>query len=292
MFIDIHMHLRRRPGLPRDWDGASYPTPGEMLAMYDRLGIERGVVLPPASPECCRTPQGLEEVLDICGDSGGRLIPFANCDPRFLDNSADAPLEQFLAFYRERGCKGVGEVTANLPFGHPMVRNLFRATQEVGLPLTFHIAPQVGGCYGLVDEAGLPGLEKALADFPNLTFLGHSQPFWAEIGPLEKPEDRAGYPSGAVKSPGRVVELMRRYPNLHGDLSARSGWNALARDDDFAVSFLEEFQDRLYFGTDLTGAAQEVRQVGYFNGLREAKKVSEEVFEKIARGNAMRLLDL
>ena len=292
MFIDIHVHLRKRPGFPRDWDGASYPSPAELLAVYDRLGIDKGVVLAAASPECCHVPQSFEELLEICNGSGGRLIPFVNCDPRFLSNSADAPLEKFLAYYRERGCRGVGEVTANMPFGHPMVENLFRATQEVGLPLTFHIGPQVGGCYGLVDEPGLPGLEAALKKFPKLTFLGHSQPFWAEIGPLEKPGDRGGYPTGPVQSPGRVVELMRRYPNLHGDLSAKSGWNALARDEDFAPAFLEEFQDRLYFGTDLTGAAQEVRQVGYFNGLREAGKISGEVFEKIARGNALRLLGL
>ena len=46
---------------------------------------------------------------------------------------------------------------------------------------------------------------------------------------------------------GAVVRLMRQYPNLWADLSpaAGSGYNALARDPDYAVKFLHEFQDRL-----------------------------------------------
>ncbi|MCX7803690.1 MAG: amidohydrolase [Planctomycetota bacterium] len=292
MFIDMHMHLRRAPGFPRKWDGSSYPTPAEVLAIYDRVGIEKGVALPSASPECCHGPQSLEELLAICAESGGRLIPFVNCDPRFLSNSPDAPLDEFLAFYKARGCRGVGEVTANLPFDHPMVENLFRAAEKSRLPLTFHIGPRAGGCYGLIDEPGLPRLERALGKFPGLIFLGHSQPFWAEIGPLKKPEDREGYPSGPVARPGRVVELMRRYPNLHGDLSARSGWNALARDEGFAAGFLDEFQDRLYFGTDLTGAKQETPLVDLLLDMRSKGKITERVFEKVARGNAARLLGL
>jgi len=292
MFIDIHVHTCRVPGFPRDWDRASYATPAELLAIFDRLGIERAAVLPGVSPECCHTPQSLEDILALCAESGGRLVPFVNCDPRFLTNSANAPLEEFLAFYQARGCRGVGEVTANLPFDHPMVENLFRATQAVGLPLTFHIGPQTGGCYGLVDGPGLPGLEGALKKFPELVFLGHSQPFWAEIAPLAKPDDRKGYPTGPVTRPGRAVELMRRYPRLHGDLSAKSGWNALARDQGFAAEFLDEFQDRLCFGTDLCAAKQETPLVGLLTGMRAAGKISAEVFEKVARGNAARLLGL
>lgn len=59
-----------------------------------------------------------------------------------------------------------------------------------------------------------------------------------------------GYPGGPVIPGRRVVELMRRYPNLLGDLSAGSGLNALRRDREFGISFLNEFQDKLYFGHD------------------------------------------
>ena len=52
-------------------------------------------------------------------------------------------------------------------------------------------------------------------------------------------------------TPKRLIEMMRAHPNLHGDLSAGSGHNALSRDPAFGVRFLNEFQDRLYFGTDI-----------------------------------------
>jgi len=293
MFIDIHLHTRRAKGFPREWDNATYASPDELIEIFDQVGIEKAVVLPAASPECCHVPQSMETLLETL-EEYDRFIPFCNCDPRFLKNSPDAPLADFLRFYKEKGCKGVGEVTANMYFDDPMVENLFAACQETKLPLTFHIGPQVGGCYGLVDDPGLPRLEKALQKFPELVFLGHSQPFWAEIGKLEKPEDRNGYPKGTVTE-GRVPELMRKYPNLHGDLSAGSGHNAVSRDEEFGMRFLEEFQERLYFGTDMTspgGAASQAPLASYLLRLREEAKISQECFENIARGNARRLLEL
>ena len=219
MFIDIHVHVRTRPGPPRNGRQA-YASPEYLVERYDGLGVECAVILPRVSPECAFTLQSSEEALGICRRHPGRLVPFCNVDPRQMTNTPDAPLDELLSYYKEAGCKGVGEVVCNLPFDDPFVENLFRCCEKVGLPLTFHIAPKIGGFYGLYDDPGLPLLEKALRKFPGLTFLGHSQPFWAEIGPLDGPEARNGYPEGAVTSEGRVVELMRKYPNLHGDLSA------------------------------------------------------------------------
>ena len=86
--------------------------------------------------------------------------------------------------------------------------------------------------------------------------------------------------------------LLRRYPNLLGDLSAGSGYNALARDPDYAVRFLNEFQDRLLFGTDICPPDQEVPQAQFLIDLRETRKISDAVFRKIARENAIALLGL
>ena len=138
----------------------------------------------------------------------------------------------------------------------------------------------------------LPLLERALTKFPDLVFLGHSQAFWAEIGPLDDPQARRGYPEGPVVRPGRVVELMRRYPNLHGDLSARSGFNAVSRDEQFGLAFLDEFQDRLYFGTDICAPDTPMWLTDYLPRLRSEGRLSEDVFDKIARTNATRLLGL
>lgn len=292
MFIDIHVHTRRIPGFRRRATGKTYATPQQLIERYDALGIESAVLLPGVSPEHAHVPQSIEEVIELSHEYPGRFIPFCNIDPRMITNTADAPLGDIIAFYKEKGCKGVGEVTANLPFDHPFVLNLFHHCQSQQMPLTFHIGHAIGGCYGLYDEPGLPLLEKALQKFPDLIFLGHSQPFWAEVAHLETDQARKGYPKGKVEKPGRVVELMERYPNLHGDLSAGSGHNAVSRDEDFGCWFLDRFQDRLYFGTDICAPDTPTPLIGYLQRLREEKKITEECFLKIARENAIRLLRL
>lgn len=291
MFVDIHVHARSIPGAPRHGKQA-YATPEQLIERYDAIGVESAVLLPGVSPECSYVPQSNEDVLTICKRFPRRFVPFCNLDPRAMTNSPDAPLNEILSFYRDQGCKGVGEMTANLPFDHPMVENLFKHCEALGLPVTFHIGPSIGGCYGLYDEPGLPLLEGALAKFPGLTFLGHSQPFWAEIAPLENEVDRCGYPKGPVSGDGAVLRLMRKYTNLHGDLSAGSGHNALGRDIDHAARFLDEFQDRLYFGTDICAPDTATPLVGFLTEMLEHGRISRAVFQKVSHDNAVRLLGL
>ncbi len=285
VFIDIHAHAYRRVG-PRN-----FCTPSQLVERYDAIGVERAVLLPLVSPEVY-LPQSNEEVLEIAETSGGRFIPFCNLDPRAMTNSVDAPLGELLRHYRDCGCKGVGEVMPNMPFLHPMVQNLFRWVENVGLPLTFDMATRIGCAYGLYDEPGLPQLEHCLRAFPNLIFLGHGPPFWAEIARLRKPEDRKGYPSYPVRQEGAVQRLMRRYPNLYGDLSARSGYNALARDKENAVRFLNEFEDRLLFGLDICAPDNPTPLVDLLLELKDSGDIDRRVFRKIARENAVRLLGL
>jgi predicted TIM-barrel fold metal-dependent hydrolase len=291
VFIDIHVHTRKIPGMPRNGKQA-YATPEQLIERYDALDIESAVLLPGVNPECSYVPQSNEEVIEISQKWPGRFIPFCNIDPRAMRNSPDAPLNEMIAFYKEKGCKGVGEVCANLPFDHPLVQNLFKHCEALQMPLTFHIAHKIGGVYGLYDEPGLPLLEGALSRFPGLIFLGHSQVFWAEIAPLETIGSRGGYPKGPVEEGGAVPRLMRKYPNLHGDLSAGSGFNAVSRDVDFGCRFLEEFQDRLYFGTDICAPDTRTPLVDFLKDLRDKEKISEKCFEKISRGNAVKLLGL
>ncbi|HHN46751.1 MAG TPA: hypothetical protein ENN09_04845 [Planctomycetes bacterium] len=291
-FIDVHVHVRARHcGILRG-GRQPYATPDELLARYDEIGVEKAILLPAASPECQYVPQTVHEVIDICERYPERFVPFCNVDPRALTNSPDAPLDELLAHYKDLGCRGVGEVTANLRFDDPLVLNLFARCEKLALPLTFHVAPAVGGCYGLYDDPGLPLLEAALKRFPTLVFLGHSQPFWAEISPLDTPDDRKGYPKGPVKDGGRTLELFRRYPNLHGDLSAMSGFNAVSRDEAFGACFLADFQDRLHFGTDITAPDTPTPLPAFLAKLRNENKITEDCFNKIARDNSVKLLGL
>ena len=290
MFIDIHAHAYREE-CPLADGRTRFATPEQVLARYDELDIEKGVVLPLIGPETY-LPQSNEDVIDMCERSGGRLIPFCNLDPRGMTNAPDAPLGDWLRHYRERGCKGIGEVMPNLPFLDPRCQNLFGHVEEVGFPLIFDISDRIGGDYGFYDDPGLPQLEETLKKFPNLRIFGHGPAFWAEMGPLETPADRAGYPDYPFTEEGVVPRLFRRYPNLYGDLSAGSGYNALARHPEYAARFLDEFQDRILFGTDICSATQELRMPGFLLNLRKQGKLSPAVFAKVARENAIRLLEL
>ena len=183
-------------------------------------------------------------------------------------------------------------MTTNLTIDDPLMQNLFRCVEAAELPLIFHIAPQVGGYYGMVDDLHLPKLEQSLQKFPKLNFLGHSQAFWSEISADVTEQNRTSYPKGPVVPGGAVPTLMRKYPNMWGDLSAGSGHNAISRDPEFGYRFLNEFQDRLLFGTDLLRVGQHLPQVEYLKSITEQGHISQEVYEKIAWRNANRLLGL
>ena len=91
---------------------------------------------------------------------------------------------------------------------------------------------------------------------------------------------------------GSVPHLLRTYPTLYADLSAGSGYNALTRDPAYGIRFLNEFQDRLMFGTDVCFADREGRmpQLEYLRRLQAEGAISQEVFEKVVYRNALRVL--
>ena len=293
MFIDCHVHAVETRTCPYPTDGKQLiSTPEDLIARYDAVGIEKGVILPIGSPDSTHFVQSNEEMLRMVAKNPDRFIPFCNLDPRSLYNTGSAPLEFVLKYYRDLGCKGVGEVTANLDMDDERVQNLFQAADNCGIALTFHLSTRAGNTYGLIEEQGLKKLEKALQKFHNVKFFGHSQAFWAEIAANPTDKERNGYPKGKIEEEGAVVKLMRKYPNLYGDISAGSGCNALKRDEEFAVSFLNEFQDRLMFGTDICRPDTATPLVDFMLKLRDEKKISETVFQKVARENIIRILDL
>ena len=56
MFIDIHVHAIQEETMPRP-DNGSQPisTPEVLIRRYDELGIEKGVILPIATPDSAAT---------------------------------------------------------------------------------------------------------------------------------------------------------------------------------------------------------------------------------------------
>ncbi|MDY0177286.1 MAG: amidohydrolase family protein [Lentisphaeria bacterium] len=292
MFIDIHVHTRFTPVMPRK-DGSNYASPDELEAFYKQAGIEKAVILPGSSGH---KGQSMEELVHMSKTKYPWMIPFGNLDPVKVENNAYGEgIEDTVKYLKDIGCKGIGEVTTNIWFDDPFMLNLFAACETHQMPLIFHVSVRPGYSYGIADDQGLPRLELCLKLFKDLKFLGHSQAFWAEMGPITCPQDRLGYPKGKITEEGRLPQLMRKYPNLCGDLSAGSGSNALMRDREYAAKFLTEFQDRLYFGTDICATRNfEFAQnyCNFFIDMRDKGEISAEVFEKVARGNAIKLLRL
>ena len=295
-FIDIHAHgaLGDRYPYRKDLaDPRPLCSPEDLLCLYDRIGVEKGVILPMISSEMTIGTQSNEEVLAFCATHPDRFIPGCCLDSRALRQQVDLDYADVIRYYRDRGCRVFGEFCPPVPFDDPTVEKILSGCEEAGLPLTFHISPQAGYQYGLVDAPGLPGLERALAAHPHLRFFAHSQAFWCEIAEYSGAfEERIAYPKGPVKE-GRVARLMRKYPNLYGDLSAGSGNNALARDLDYAGRFLTEFQDRLLFGLDVCAPGGFVSPLAdTLKTLLDTGRITSAVYEKVARENQMRELGL
>ncbi len=287
MIIDIHTHLGRvtREDIP--------VTAEELIENMDKWEIEKAVVLPlDATPEGSTFWFTTEQVLEVYRRYPDRIIPFCKLDPRQIDNSMKTDFSWILQEYKDKGCRGVGEITANLYIDDPMGMNLFAQCGEANMPVLFHLVDQIGAQYGLVDNIYLPRLERILRELPETTFIGHAMSFWAEISTDVTEETRGGYPKGLIKSPGRLQELLRKYDNLYGDLSAGSGFNAITRDPEYGYKFLEEFQDKLLFGTDFCHHNQEVPIVDYTKSVLNDGKISRTTYEKITHINAEKLLKM
>jgi len=282
MIIDAHAHVgdfrwrKNQQRRPMTWE--------KLIARLDDEGIDKAVFLPVynASPE--QTPWGFlhserqgvrEQVIDAAGFADC-IIPFGNIDPRWGDNSPDTDFSDILDWFQEHGCKGMGEVCANIPFDDPRTINLFKQLGDRELPVTVESCNSGWGL-GFQDDPGMPRLRRLLQAAPNTIVIGHGPAFWAEIGPVSSAKEKGSYPKGRIIHEGALPNLFRRFPNLYADISAASGFNALSRDLEYGVRFLNEFQDRLMFGTDIVARDFSQRET-------EQKKINELLDELFSRG--------
>ncbi|MEA4832646.1 MAG: amidohydrolase family protein [Oscillospiraceae bacterium] len=293
--IDMHVHSTPERFIERI-NGGTYATPDELRVIYDKFGIEKGLLLPSgmyaASTYDVISPREAYHLVQNYPETLGWW--FCNVNPAWGDNTAAFDLNHFLNFFKSKGAKGLGELTENRFFDDPFMRNLFRHCEKCDMPITFHIG-DMSGDYGIVDSLGLPGLEKTLSDFPELMLIGHSQKFWAEISGDADEKTRSGYPKGKVAKGGRVPYLLKKYPNMYADLSAGSGYNAVTRDPEFGYEFLEEFQNKLFYGTDICDPRNitnpMLQLAEYLDTAMENKKITYTAYEKISRKNALELLN-
>jgi predicted TIM-barrel fold metal-dependent hydrolase len=284
-YIDIHTHVGTF------YRGRELTAEG-LIRFMDEHGIEKAVILPLVSPEACLFPQTTDAALAAAKKYPDRLIAFCAVDPRANSGNPkrfgriDGPgLVDLLRQYKERGARGFGEHQVGLPFDHPLMMEVYRACETVGLPILFHLDDIRG-----IDSPGLPRLEHALKTFPKLTFIGHAAGFWASISADATLADFGRYPKipTPVVPGGALERLLAKYPNLYCDLSEPGGYAAIARDKKFGRAFLIRWADRLLFGTDVLMSRQEIPQFDLFDAL----DLPEDVQYRIYRGNAIRILKL
>ena len=276
---DLHLHLTLRQ-IPR-LGKLNLASAGTMIEHLDELGIGRGVLMSAGEK---RVPFGNNAKNRlICEKYPERYAWMCNLDPAHPETVFDR-----LAIYKSQGAIGVGELSYNKRLDNEFLQAVFAACEKLSLPITIHMSPEEGYKYGVVDEPGLPLLEETLKKYPALKILGHSQTFWIEMSgdaPKTK-EGRNSWGSGPIAPGGRVPELFESCPNLYGDLSANSGGQAIMRDEEFGLAFLEKYADRLFFATDMVNTAMEFPLGAWLDKKLEEGKLSIDAYEKICFGNA------
>lgn len=228
-------------------------------------------------------PIPFNKVVEYIKQKPDRFIPGYAPDPRrpeAIDLLAGA-----ISLY---GVRIYGELKLRMMYDNPDALRMFRFCGKKGLPVVVHIDyefetgvsyPRPSWWYG----GGIEAFERAIIKCPETIFVGHGPGFWAHISGDDK-FDKEVYPSGKVIEGGKIVEMLRKYPNLYCDVSAFSGLNALKRDIEFGKKFILEFQDRIMFARDYFDS----KHKEFFDSLGLAKKILDKIYYK----NALKLVPL
>ncbi|OGV56804.1 MAG: hypothetical protein A2017_21535 [Lentisphaerae bacterium GWF2_44_16] len=296
MKIDIHTHITylKFPEFRKYFKYEDF-TAKTLLECMDEEGIDKSVILPISNPENVDIygVTGNLETIEECRKHPDRFIPFCNIDPRSGLNTPKANLSDLMKIYKDLGCRGIGEICANIPITDKRYKNLFYHAALEKMPLLFHFSGKRFGTYGAYDHLHLPGLEECLKEFPETIFIGHSAAFWGEMAADFKYKERDGYPKTPVKKKGRLWELLDKYPNLYADLSAGSGWNAITRDIENGVAFLTRFQKKIMFGTDRFGSRKDglgKKIISMYDTLLQDGKITKDVYDNITYKNFNRVI--
>lgn len=287
--IDIHNHP--------NWHGHNLAA---LVRNMDEYGIAKTWLLGWEQPEfeyaqACpgyyahMDPRGVAAPLDLV------IQGLERYPDRFIGGWAPDPRDRFArarlqAAVKIHGIRVYGELKCRMRYDNADAIAMYRFCGELGLPVLFHlqcdrhaVAKQAANRDAWIEWYGgdMDVVETMCRLCPDTTFIGHGPGFWRDISGDADATD-SGYPTGPVTPDGKLVLALRRYPNLHCDLSAGSGCNALARDLDHARPFVLEFQDRIMFGRD------------YFDGRQievlDKLDLPPEVAEKVYHGNAERLV--
>lgn len=282
-YVDMHRHLIPSPWSLGKSTESQIDSTLEWMAAHnvEQAVVQMAVYIDENEPF---DSAAVRRQLDLFRPHEKVLVPFIAMHPNTPHSHTE--LLEIFGEVKEQGVLGFGEFKIKgYAVNHPKCMALYAACEEAGLPVLLHIDHK--HCY---DVPGLPGLEDVLKTFPDQTFVGHAQGWWASISDdPKKQEDLSDRPKTPVKPGGAIQRLMDTYPNVYADLAASSGLNAVTRDPAYTVRFFDKYQDRLLFGTDTAPVL--IKDWGHFE-VFEALNMTDEIESKILRANARRVFKL
>ena len=275
--FDLHYHPR--------------PEPAATIAHLDGAGVTKANLLTRGSM--------VERMKALEAAAPGRFTWFNSYDVTKPD------AEQVLTQAIKDGAQGFGEMKFHAAADGPEYRRIYALAAELKVPILIHFQE----VDHFPDEGTwATGYAKTFASvlkaYPQTTFIGHADAFWANLSADYKNE--AAYPAGPIVRGGVTDQWLGEFPNLFGDLSANSGNNALSRDPVFTADFLSRHQDKLMFGSDCGCSDGHGGGVSQGNNPAAARMVGKcvaretlgllkrmtppEVLQKLVWGNAHKLL--
>lgn len=212
--------------------------------------------------------RALEVALEGARPFGGRVVVFANLNPRGLLQPGWVEREiaalghakglgaKGLKIYKALGLGFVDPAGARVKVDDPRLDPIFEACGRLGLIVDIHT-----GDPKAFFEPPTPANERyeELSANPGWSFFGPPFPSWEELfGEFERRVARhpgtlfVGIHFGnAPEEPERVAAMLRRYPNLYVDTAARVGEIGRQPAERLRALFVEH-RERILFGTDFS----------------------------------------
>jgi predicted TIM-barrel fold metal-dependent hydrolase len=267
--IDIHQHTHY-------WGR----NDDDLVRHQRMLGVTKTVLLPAGSrygleADC----YGNDSVVAVAKRYPKEFVFFANEDPSLPE--AIPTIEKYL----KAGAIGIGEQKFFVDCDSEYVTRLAGLAAEHRVPILLHFQ------HGKYNQ-NFERFHRVLEKFPRVNFIGHAQTMWGNID--RKHEQTVLYPKGKVTAGGLTDRWLSDYANFFADLSAGSGANAFARDEEHAVDFLLRHQEKLMFGSDCQDVdGKDERCVGVKQlAMLRRLVVDGRVRRKILYDNAHRLLKI
>jgi predicted TIM-barrel fold metal-dependent hydrolase len=270
--IDAHIHLseRRDDALIRfaRMNGLRY-TLDELMDTMRRLGVERGLLLSPPLQGATVLPN--DEIIRLCGRSGGKLAPVITVEPTAKEAKAAIKLAEENKKEVKAFKVRLGYVKASAE--SPVFGGLYDYAESKGLPVLFHTGDTAFSTGDLARSypLTLDGLANKREEMTII--LCHFGNPWFED----------------------VAELLYKHPNVYADISGlTTGGGAYA--EKYSEWLARKISEAIYFAGNaekvIFGTDYPVTKHSDSLALVKRLDVDERDKEKILWRNAARVFGL